>query len=598
MAKKIVLISSLPVCIVLAALAVVFVGIGRGQPVENISIESARSQVFDLIAEDKWAQADAAVDRLITDYSADTELPFSMTLIADTYTWQRKYDGADRLYRAVIEKSPNTEWDTKARLGLARLEVLELIGQKEYAEANQRIDVMTADFQDEPDLATALFHIGQDFFWQRFYGEAKDAFDRGVEMFPYSPASEEMQLWSAKAGVCALIYGRRATDKEIITEIDKLINDFNVVSGLPEAVYWIGKEYEWTNGTHINRAGWYDAPNSAYQRLMQEFGDTPYGQQAEWDQKRLNHRMKIFNLMSASADKKEPDQNAVDAAIEEMVADLQGRPETAGELYWIACGYEEKDDEANNKGAEAMRTYERIVQDFPESKEADKAVLDIQKRIITDSIIAGDINGAEVLMDEFAEVFKDHPYAGTCLGRVAIGEFKRGYKLKETGQIDNAKQHFEEAVKIFERIITNNLKVEADDGYLCYYLAATHQQLKQWEQAIQNYQKVADDYPNFEYVCGAEAGVGWCYEAMVRAGAITKEQANPAIEQAYTTVLSKYPDCYIAHYAAFQLAVMSEAKGDKTAAVGYYRLFLELAKPGNSRIASAEAKLAILEGTN
>ena len=64
--QKIVLVSTLPVCIVLAALAVVFVGIGRGQPVENVSIESARSQIFDLIAEDKWAQADAAIDKLIT----------------------------------------------------------------------------------------------------------------------------------------------------------------------------------------------------------------------------------------------------------------------------------------------------------------------------------------------------------------------------------------------------------------------------------------------------------------------------------------------------------------------------------------------------
>jgi hypothetical protein len=43
---------------------------------------------------------------------------------------------------------------------------------------------------------------------------------------------------------------------------------------------------------------------------------------------------------------------------------------------------------------------------------------------------------------------------------------------------------------------------------------------------------------------------------------------------------------------------MSEVKGDKVAAVQYYRLFLELANPKNSRIAEAEAKLAELEGTN
>jgi hypothetical protein len=54
----------------------------------------------------------------------------------------------------------------------------------------------------------------------------------------------------------------------------------------------------------------------------------------------------------------------------------------------------------------------------------------------------------------------------------------------------------------------------------------------------------------------------------------------------------------VAHYAAFQLAEMSLAKGDRTAATGYYRLFLDLAKHGNSRIDEAKYKLAALEGTN
>jgi hypothetical protein len=146
-----------------------------------------------------------------------------------------------------------------------------------------------------------------------------------------------MKLWSAKTGLCVLIYSRRATDAEIITAIDKMINDFADEAGLPWAVYWVSKEYEWTKGTTLSRAQWYNAPNSVYRQIMQKFSDTPFGQQAELDQKRLNHRMKIFNLM------KEQDSNAIDAAIEEMVADLNWSPETAGELYWIACGFEEKE---------------------------------------------------------------------------------------------------------------------------------------------------------------------------------------------------------------------------------------------------------------
>jgi tetratricopeptide (TPR) repeat protein len=598
MAKKIILISSFPVCIVLAALAVVFVGIGRGQPAIEVSIESARTQIFELIVKDKWAEADEAVDKLIKDYSGNADLPSSINLIADTYTWRKKYEGASHLYRVVIEKSPDSVLAVKARLGLARLEVLDLIEQKEYEDANQRIESIITDFNDEPDVAVALFHIGQELFWQRQFGEARDAFDKGAEMFPDGPAASEMKLWSAKTGCCVLIYGRRATDQEVIASIDKLINDFNDDAGLAGAVYWISKEYEWTKGTSLSRSTWFNAPNSVYQQIMQKFSDTPYGQQAELDQKRLTHRMKIFNLM------KEADQNAVDlsgeaqaktdTAIEQMVNDLSGRPEVAGELYWIACGYEEKDN-----GPQAMRTYERIVQQYPDTPEANRAALDIQRRVITDLINAGDVNGSEVLMDEFAAEFKEHPYAGSCLGRVAIGYYKKGLTLKfEERQYETANEYFERAGEVYQKIIMNNLEKGKDAGYLYYYYAATYQQLGQWEEAIENFQIVVDDYPDFEYVCGAQAGVGWCYEAMVKEGKIPKEQAEPIIEQAYTTVLTKYPDCYIAHYAAYQLAERSEAKGDRVAAVQYYRLFLELANPKNSRIDQAKAKLAELEGTN
>jgi tetratricopeptide (TPR) repeat protein len=180
---------------------------------------------------------------------------------------------------------------------------------------------------------------------------------------------------------------------------------------------------------------------------------------------------------------------------------------------------------------------------------------------------------------------------------VAIGYYKKGLKLKfEERQYEQATEYFQRAGGVYEKIITNNLEKEQDAGYLYYYLAGTHQQLKQWEQAIQNFQYVVDNYPNFEYVCGAQAGVGWCYEAMLKEGKISKEQAEPIIEQVYTEVLSKYPGCYITDYVTYQLAGISEDKGDTIAAGQYYKMFLEIAHPKDSRVEIAKAKLAKLEG--
>lgn len=113
-----------------------------------------------------------------------------------------------------------------------------------------------------------------------------------------------------------------------------MLSDFAGDSRLPDTLFWISKQYEWTKGASINRNGWMDTSTSVYKRLMQQFGSG----QAQWDYKRLEHRMKIFNLMKGTdpCDSAQDRQNELNAAIEEMVSEFTGRPELAGELYWVA----------------------------------------------------------------------------------------------------------------------------------------------------------------------------------------------------------------------------------------------------------------------
>ena len=118
----------------------------------------------------------------------------------------------------------------------------------------------------------------------------------------------------------------------------------------------------------------------------------------------------------------------------------------------------------------------------------------------------------------------------------------------------------------------------------------------QWEDAINYYQVVLDDWPDYEHAAVAQAAIGWSYEALVHRGKLTKEQAGPLIEQAYSAVLEKYADSPYADDAAIKLAEMSIERGDNTAAAGYYRVFLDRASPDNPNIAGVKAKLEKLEG--
>ena len=102
----------------------------------------------------------------------------------------------------------------------------------------------------------------------------------------------------------------------------------------------------------------------------------------------------------------------------------------------------------------------------------------------------------------------------------------------------------------------------------------------------------------------AQAAIGWSYEAvapaiprrLVHTGKLTKQQAGPLIEQAYSAVLEKYADSEFADDAAFKLAELNEQRGDVVAAAGYYRIFLELADANDQRAAIAQKRAAVLEG--
>ena len=656
MAKRIILISSFPLLVAIAIIAIVLAGIGHGQPaVTPADIEQAKSQIISLVETGKLDDANAAVDKImalpasrdkgaalqqiagtyqnagqadkaitisdyvlknwpkgsfavwagmsmaisqidkgntteaeattasmIADYADNADLPVTLSVIADTYSWRKKFDKSEKLYAIIAEKFPNSTVASKARLAVVGVNALAFIEDKNYSLAQKQVELMIKDFNNQPELPAMLFRIGQEFSWQHRYTEAKDAFDYITDKSSNTSLSQQAKLWSARANVCSLI--GKAKDTEVVASIDKLMNDFASDAGLADTVYWISKEYEWKKGTSINRTGWYDTPNSVYQKLMQQFSDTPYGQQAEWDQKRLAHRMKIFKLMQ------EPNQAATDAAIETMATDLKDRPELAGELYWIACGYEEHPD----KMPQAEQIYARIVKDCLGTDEADRAALDIQRRTICDLFDADDANTATTLLDKFVADFGQNPYSGTCLSRAVRGFYVAGAEFRDKNRPEKAKQYCEIAANIWQKLPKDTLQKGADSTYLYFYVAINYHELGRWADAIDNYQKVLDDYPDFEHSCGINAAIGVCYESLRDKEGVPKEQVNPLIEEAYKAVLANSSGCYSTPDVAYKLAGIMLEKGDKAAAAKYYRKFLDVAKRNDDRIATVKAKLSEL----
>ncbi len=502
MAKLIMPVPLYSVRLIVAIIAITLIMIGQAGAATT-DIEQTKTQIIALADAGNLLEMDTAINKLITDYAGSSQLNQNLFVIADSFAWRRLYDRSDKLYQIVIDKSSDNSLVVKARLGQKRNRTLQLISDKKYSAAQELADSMVINFKNESDLANALFQIGQEYGWQRRYFEAGEFFNKGLYLFPNSPAAKGMKLWLARVEICALIgklNTQQSTDDEIVAAIDKMIKDFERDNELPKAVEWISKEYEWVKGTSEDRTAWLDKPNSIYQRIIQQFSDTPYGRQAELDQERLSHRMKIFKLMQ------EPNQVVTDAAIESMVTDFKGRPELAGELRWIAIGYEENPATM----FKAKELYDRIVRDYPGTAEAKKSILD-SRRIDIDALFKSD-NDAEavLLLGKYVQDFNSSDYAGPCLKSMAWGfrnEVIEGIRLN---QPDRAGKYFERALKIWNIIVDKLPANPSSTPESLYFIGETYSRIGQCDKAIPYLKRIVMEWPDYKFAYKADAEISAC----------------------------------------------------------------------------------------
>jgi tetratricopeptide (TPR) repeat protein len=475
--------------------------------------------------------AEGTTERIISDYAGDTGLPAVLSIMADNYSWRKMYDRAERLYGVIKDKYPDSSWATKARLGLANARILALIEGGSYSPAAERLDLMVADFNETEGLPQMLLYIGQQFAWRGQFDKSKDVFDRLTEKFASSSFTQQARLWSARVNICALI--ERGKDEQALSGIDKMISDFKDDAGLPDALYRVSKEFEWVKGKAVAEgATRFDAPKGVYQRIAKEFGQTSYGQQAEWDQKRLAHRIKIFKLMD------EADAKGVDAAIEQMAADFAGRPDIiASELCWIAHEYEKYPD----KPEKASATWERAAVEFPESSEAKEAVSSAVRMAIEAEEKTGAKGAADDVVGRLRERLRGTPRFASLL--YSAGEaYRVQAEIYERLKADpvRAKTCIEKAAELYSEVI--RLSGESDPALQAYSrLGRCYQKLQRFSDALNLYKKIRGTWPGSQFEPNCLDGIGICYEELGKQGVVSSSEADYESEKAYRELVEKYP---------------------------------------------------------
>ena len=104
--------------------------------------------------------ADAAFNKLTTEFSQDEDLPVAVHNIAEEFIWLKRYEEARQLYQYVLDNRSQSKYVIKSRAGIAASNVN--LGRLE--EPYAIVDELLADFPGHSELSPAIFLIAEQYY--------------------------------------------------------------------------------------------------------------------------------------------------------------------------------------------------------------------------------------------------------------------------------------------------------------------------------------------------------------------------------------------------------------------------------------------------
>jgi tetratricopeptide (TPR) repeat protein len=189
------------------------------------------------LAQGNDTDANTAVDRLLTNFNDN---PLIARAIHDTAWEYRKlgnYGRADELDKYVIDHWPADVQVMWAKMDMAKTD----IGLGNYTAADKTIDILIADFNECPELPTAIFMLGEQYYNKAFQYENEGHDEQAKEHFRKAIAIWERIINELRtSAITPQTYYFAGCCYESVGEYEKAIEYYQVAVDT-----WPGYEYAW-----------------------------------------------------------------------------------------------------------------------------------------------------------------------------------------------------------------------------------------------------------------------------------------------------------------------------------------------------------------
>jgi len=449
-------------------------------PGTDYALEAQTNLVILYINWDKPAQAEAAFDELVAEFSAHKDIAQAVYDIAYCYgELHKNYEKARQLHQYVIENWPDSEVAIWSQTDLATCS----INLADDPNAEAAIEELLTEFSDHNDIAPAVYAIAGHYGGLQQYEKAREFHQYVLENWPNS----EVAIW-AQRDVAALNIDL-GDDPNAQAAIEKLLTEFSENNNIAGALYYIADSYR--------ELQQYEKAQELYQYVIENW---PQPEGTIWSQ--------VAVAMSNIVLGDDPNAQAV---IDKLIADFNGHPDLPEALYDIAVAYEDL-----RRYEESKSIYQQIIQQSPDSPEVRKAQLDIPKTQILLFISDGNETAAEAGINSLITNFNGLPDLPETISRI-----EEGYYINILAVEEYFREDFLNPVEVWEKVMRRVPDFFHDDPDLYYFIADCYRQLGEYEKAIEYYGIVAANWTQNGYavlsnavVPRAEDDAAGVYEAL------------------------------------------------------------------------------------
>jgi len=204
------------------------------------------------------AAAQAAIDKLLTDFSGHKRIAEAVYELGLYYYRAKKFDKAFQLHQYNVEHfsrdDKHTIW--------SQVEVIKsYIRDGNQQAADAAYEKLLSVFSSRPTLATEISRVADTYIAAGKLDKAERLYKYVLDKWP----GDKQILW-ATAGMIKLDIAR-GNEAAAQKAIDNLIADFKDHPTLPQAIFSIGEQY-WIQALSYDRAGVSDKANEYYRKAL------------------------------------------------------------------------------------------------------------------------------------------------------------------------------------------------------------------------------------------------------------------------------------------------------------------------------------------